>query len=114
MLVRPQVSFEFSPAAAQLRWSTPEARQRYLRRRRTRAAQQRRRDAKKNKGNRRRCYRVWMFDSDVIALLDDVELKQDDQMTPRELREHFDQQWIKMAEDVIALAALSTINKNRK
>jgi hypothetical protein len=67
------------------------------------------------KTDRRRCYRVYMLDSDVIALLDDVELKQDyHQLTPRELREHFDQQWIKMVEGVIEQAALSTIEKIRR
>lgn len=115
MLVRPDVSFVISPAAAQLPWSSPKARQRYLARRRNRALRQRKKDAKKSKGQRR-CYRVWMDDSDVIALLHDVELAQQraDQLTPRELREHFDQEWIKVAEGVIEQAALSAIKKNRK
>jgi hypothetical protein len=112
MLVRPDVSFEFSPAAAQLCWSSPQARQRYLRRRRVNAFRQRKRDA--NKGNQRRCYRVWMWDLDVIELLRDWEPgQQRDELTPRELHEHFDQQWIKEAEGVIELAALSAI-KHRK
>ncbi|SRR6266481_7622627 len=113
MLVRPDVSFVFSPAAAQLFWSTPEARQRYLRRRRVKAFRQREKAASKSKGNQRRCYRVWMNDLDVIELLDDVKLAQqrDDQFTPRELRAAFDRDWIEVAGRVIEQAALLAIKK---
>jgi hypothetical protein len=114
MLVRPHVSFAFSPAAAQLCWSTPLARTRFLARRRTRALRQRKNDAKKNKANQRRCYRVWMSDADVLALLNDVELVQQNQLTPRELREMFDQKWMEVAGGVIAEAALLAIKKHRK
>jgi len=115
MLVRPHVSFVISPPAAQLFWSSPVARQRYLARRRTRALRQRKKAASKT-NNLRRCYRVWMADLDVIALLDDVKLAQqrDDQFTPRELREAVDREWIDVAGRVIAEAALSAIKKARK
>jgi hypothetical protein len=116
MLVRRPVSFVMEPPAAQLPWGdTGSTRQRYLRWRRVKAFRQREEDANKSKG-KRRCYRVYMWDADVIALLDDWEPPQqrDDQLTPRELHEHFDQQWIKEAEGVIEQAALLAIKKNRK
>ena len=115
MLVRPETSIAFSPAAAQLRWSTPEARTRYLTKRRTRAWRQRKKHTNKSKGQRR-CYRVRMWDTDVIALLNDWEPAQqrDDQLTPQELREHFDQKWMDVAEGVIEQAALSAIKKKTK
>ena len=71
------------------------------------------RDAKKSKSNRLRCYPVWMLDSDVIKLLQDVKLEGVDvkSITPRELREHFDRHWSELAGRVIALAALLAIRK---
>jgi|ERR1700681_1025128 hypothetical protein len=98
MLVRPDVK----------------ARQRNLARQRTRALRQRKRAAKQNKINQRRCYRVWMTDADVLALLHDVELPQQNQLSPRELHEHFDQKWVELAGSVIEQAALLAIKKHRK
>src|ERR1700681_4691136 len=89
-------------------------RQRNLARQRTRALRQRKRAAKQNKINQRRCYRVWMTDADVLALLHDVELPQQNQLSPRELREHFDQEWMDVAGSVIAQAALLAIKKRSK
>jgi hypothetical protein len=97
MLVRPDVK----------------ARQRDQARQRTRALRQRKKDAKQNKTSQRRCYRVWMTDADVVALLHDVELPQQNQLTPRELREHFDQEWMDVAGSVIAQAALSAIKRRK-
>ncbi len=113
MLVRPDVSFVFTPAAAQLFWSTPEARRRFLTKMRTRAWRQRKKHNNKN-GNQRRRYSVDMWDTDVIKLFNDWEPTQQNQLSPRELREHFDQKWMEVAGRVIEQAALSAIPKNRK
>jgi hypothetical protein len=78
------------------------------------------REAKKTKGDRLRCYRVWMTDKDVTALFNEMESAQwRDDLTHQDYRElgaAVDQQWIKAAGWVIEQAALSTIKKknNRK
>ena len=79
------------------------------------AYRERLRDAKKTKSNRLRCYPVWMLDTDVIALLRDVEVEGSDikLITPRELRDVFDRHWSEVVGRVIALAALLAI-KSRK
>jgi hypothetical protein len=73
------------------------------------------RDAKKSKGDRLRCYQVWMTDTEVIALLRDVEMAQqrDDQssITPREVARSVDKQWVEVTGRVIGQAARSTIRK---
>ncbi len=92
------------------------ARQRDLGRLRNKALRQRERDARKTKpkGNRLRCYPVWLLDSEVIKLLHDVEPERhDDQpIIPRELREVFDREWSEVTGRVIAQAARSAI-KNK-
>jgi hypothetical protein len=113
MLDRSPASFVISPPTVQLFWAK-RGRQRYLTRLRNVKLRQRERAAKKTKSNQLRCYPVWMAETDVIALLHDVELAQqrDDQSsTPQELRAAFDREWIKVAGRVIAQAARSTIQK---
>jgi hypothetical protein len=88
-------------------------RQRDLSRRRTRALRQRKQAAKRSKGNQRRCYRVWMDDSDVVKLIDELKLAQqlDTQLTPREVRAAIDRQWMEVVGRVIEQAALLAIRK---
>jgi hypothetical protein len=81
------------------------ARRRALERLRNEALQQRIKDAKRHHGDQLRCYSGWMLDSDVNVLIRKMEMERLS-MTPRQVRDVVDSEWMKVAGNVIVQAAL--------